>query len=427
MVRISAITGFARLFFLQRLKIVIFFHFLPAIFSGQMKPGQFLKFMKRLLFFLAKLRHNKFVRIGERTRIDLYVPGFPGPAFYTACEKFSVMHQKLPCATALISVTSACRYDCPHCYQRFDKGKDMPIETLVHAVHQLQDLGVAFFNIEGGDPFLVYERLRRVCAAIDRRSEIWINSTGDGMTRDRLQELKDLNLSAIMFSLHAADPAALNRFMHSDSAWDTMIQGIDLCHRTDIPVAFNTCITKEDFFNGEFEKIMEKAKELNGCLLQLIKPKPAGGRMDKGVETITPGDMAAIRQKIHIYNHGRNFRSYPPISAQIIEESPEVFGCTAGGTDRFYINAKGDLQPCEFLNLSFGNIVQEDFSTVYGRMRACFDKPGQTWLCEAYASAIRDLAGKSAVLPLDPEKSKIIYQTWDRGKPTELYRVAEEK
>ena len=60
-------------------------------------------------------------------------------------------------------------------------------------------------------------------------------------------------------------------------------------------------------------------------------------------------------------------------------------------------------------------------------MRACFDKPGQTWLCEAYASAIRDLAGNSAVLPLDPEKSKIIYQTWDRGKPTELYRVAEEK
>ena len=427
MVRISAITGFARLFFLQRLKIVIFFHFLPAIFSGQMKPGQFLKFMKRLLFFLAKLRHNKFVRIGERTRIDLYVPGFPGPAFYTACQKFSVMHQKLPCATALISVTSACRYDCPHCYQRFDKGKDMPIETLVHAVHQLQDLGVAFFNIEGGDPFLVYERLRRVCAAIDGRSEIWINSTGDGMTRDRLQELKDLNLSAIMFSLHAADPATLNRFMHSDSAWDTMIQGIDLCHRTDIPVAFNTCITKEDFFNGEFEKIMEKAKELNGCLLQLIKPKPAGGRMDKGVETITPGDMAAIRQKIHTYNHGRNFRSYPPISAQIIEESPEVFGCTAGGTDRFYINAKGDMQPCEFLNLSFGNIVQEDFSTVYGRMRACFEKPGRMWLCEAYASAIRDLAGKGPVLPLDPEKSKIIYQTWDRGKPTELYKMVEEK
>jgi MoaA/NifB/PqqE/SkfB family radical SAM enzyme len=366
------------------------------------------------------------VRTGKMTRIDLYVPGFPGPAFYTACKKFSVIRQKLPCATALISVTSACRYDCPHCYQRFDKGKDMPIETLVNAVRQLQNLGVAFFNIEGGDPFLVYERLRQVCAAIDSRSEIWINSTGDGMTLEKLKELKRLNLTTIMFSLHTADPGVLNQFMHSDLAWDTMIKGIDLCHRADVPVAFNACITKEVFFNGEFEKIMEKAKELNGCLLQLIKPKPAGGRMGAGVETISPGDMASILHKIHSYNHGSNYRQYPPISAQIIEESPEVFGCTAGGADRFYINAKGDMQPCEFLNLSFGNIVQEDFSAVYNRMRSCFEKPGQKWLCEAYAAAIRELAGKDAVLPLDPEKSKTIYQAWDRGKPTELYKIMEE-
>lgn len=425
MERIKNVAGFARSIFMLRLKITIFFHFLPSVFSGRMKPGGFLKFLKRLLFFLTKLRHNKFVRIGTVTRIDLYVPGFPSRAFYTACEKFSVFGRKLPCATALISVTSACRYSCPHCYQRLDKGRDMPVETLVTTARQLQNMGVAFFNIEGGEPFLAYERLKQVCAVLDKRSEIWVNSTGDGMTIEKLKELKSLNLTAIMFSLHTANPDKLNKFMQSDSAWDTLLKGIERCHQTDVPVAFNTCITKEDFFNGEFEKIMEKAKELHGCLLQLIKPKPAGGRMDKGVETIAPCDMASIRQKINRYNHDAAYRSYPSISAQIIEESPEVFGCTAGGTDRFYINAKGDMQPCEFLNLSFGNIIQEDLTTVYNRMRTCFEKPGVTWLCEAYAPAIRELAGKDAVLPLDREKSIDIYQKWDRGEKTGLYKTAE--
>ncbi len=148
--------------------------------------------------------------------------------------------------------------------------------------------------------------------------------------------------------------------------------------------------------------------------------------MDAGVENISPGDMALIRRKIDSYNQSRQFRRHPPISAQIIEESPEVFGCTAGGTDRFYINAKGDMQPCEFLNLSFGNIVQEDLLAVYGRMRACFEKPGQTWLCEAYAPAIRELSREGSILPLDPETSKKIFQTWDRGKPTDLYRTMDE-
>ncbi len=51
-----------------------------------------------------------------------------------------------------------------------------------------------------------------------------------------------------------------------------------------------------------------------------------------------------------------------------------MFVCTAGGTDRFYINAKGDVQTYEFLNFLFGNIGEEDFLTIYNRMRDHFLK-----------------------------------------------------
>jgi MoaA/NifB/PqqE/SkfB family radical SAM enzyme len=421
MTRIKTIAGFRRALFLPLLETTIFFHFLPALFTGRLSVRRFATFLKRLLFFLTKLQHNKFVRFDSATRLDLYVPNFPTRAFYTACEKFAVFGRSLPCATALISVTSACRYRCAHCYQQRDKGKDMPIETLINAVRQLQDMGIAFFNIEGGEPFLTYDRLKAVCTAIDNRSEIWVNATGDGMTLDRLRELRQNNLTAIMFSLHTADPVKLNSFMQSDSAWNNLERGVSLCHQAGVPVAFNTCLNKEDFSNGEFEKVMEQARAWNGCLVQLIKPKPAGGRMDKGVEGISSGEIDTIKKKINTYNHDRAYRNFPAISAQMIEECPEVFGCTAGGTDRFYINAKGDVQPCEFLNISFGNIVTEDFTLIYERMRACFNQPGQTWLCEAYAEEIRSLAGAEPVLPLTPEQSKTIYTTWNRGKRTELY------
>ena len=106
------------------------------------------------------------------TKINLYVPGFPSKAFYTACSKVLEFDGKFPDVSVLISVTSACRYKCPHCYQKFDKGRDMDIEVLVETVKKLQDKGVAFFNIEGGDPFLVFDKLMKVCDAIDERSEI---------------------------------------------------------------------------------------------------------------------------------------------------------------------------------------------------------------------------------------------------------------
>ena len=484
MVPIRNVQGLRRHWFLLWLKITIFLHFLPwlvrpraqaggggpasATPRRRLSPRRFVMFLRRLLLFLSKLDHNKFVKIGSATRMDLYVPSFPSEAFYAGCEKFLHFDDPMPCVTVLVSVTSACRFSCPHCYQRRDHGRDIALETLVPVVRRLQERGMAFFNIEGGEPFLVYDRLKAVCAAIDRRSEVWVNSTGDGMTLERLRELKQLNLTAIIFSLHTAEPARLNQFMGSDKAWEMLARGIELCHQADVPVAFNSCLGRDQFYDGEFERVMERAKQFHGCLVQLIKPKPAGAWLEGADEVLKkqspsevgtarravrgrlgeatlpkpdlrpwPGtgpapfgqqDLERVTSLVRRYNHDPAYAAYPAISAQILVEDRTRFGCTAGGTDRFYLNAKGDVQPCEFLNISFGNIAEEDFDAIYARMRRAFTPAGETWLCEACAAAISH-AGKTqktATLPLSKELSGQICGQWDRGKPTRLYERMEE-
>ena len=105
-----------------------------------------------------------------------------------------------------------------------------------------------------------------------------------------------------------------------------------------------------------------------------------------------------------------------------------MFGCTAGGTDRFYLNARGDVQPCEFVNLSFGNIATEEFDAIYKRMREHFNLPGSCWLCEKYAPLIQELVSANDIvtLPLEPELSSRIFRQWDRGDVPDLYRVTEQ-
>lgn len=405
------------------LKLKVFIHFLPDLLKGRLSVSKFTRFLKRLLFFLSKLQDNKFIKFGKYTRVNLYVPGVPSKAFYFACGKFKTFDGQFPNTTALISVTSACHFNCEHCYQRKDLGKDMDISKLVEIVKHLQNIGVAFFNIEGGEPFLVYERLKKVCEVIDDRSEVWINSTGDGMTVERLQELKTLNLTAVMFSLHSSDPAKLNSFMKSDKAWQTMEKGVESCHKAGIPVTFNVCLMKAGFYNGEFEKIMDRAKEFGAVLIQLINPKPAGAWLESGADKFTEADIKKVKELVGKYNHSKEYKDYPAISAQIIEEDREMYGCTAGGTDRFYINAKGDVQPCEFLNISFGNVLEEDFQAIYERMRTNFKDPGECWLCQKYSGDINNIFKQNNLkaLPLNKELSKQIYEKWDRGKKTDLY------
>lgn len=424
MKKTKTIRGIRRAMLENRIKIRVLFFFLGLTIKGELKPALFLRVLRRLLFFLSKMSLNKFIRTSRGVKINLYVPAFPTKSFFHACRKVMTFEEKMPSITVLMSVTSACRYHCEHCYQRLDKGRDADLGLLIHAARWLQDHGVAFFNIEGGEPFLQYDRLRQLCDVIDPRSEILINSTGDGMTLDRLLELKKKgNFLGIMFSLHTWEPERLNAFMKSDIAWSNLENGIQLCHQAGIDVTFNSCIAREEYFDGTFEKVMDTARDFGATIIQFIKPKPAGGWLETGVETFSPDDLSQIRQKMIDYNTLAKYRDYPFIAAMIIDEDEAHFGCTAGGTDRFYINAKGDVQPCEFLNISFGNIAEEEFAIIYNRMRKVYETPGTHWLCEKNASRIAGLLKESgmAILPLSPGLSKEIYENHEKSPVPDFY------
>ncbi len=98
-------------------------------------------------------------------------------------------------------------------------------------------------------------------------------------------------------------------------------------------------------------------------------------------------------------------------------------GCTAGGIDRFYVNAHGEVQPCEFLNLSFGNVQEEPFETIFQRMRAAFPAPCSDWLCCTQATAIHTAfqAHGTSQTPLPYRVTQPLVEEWDRGTATRVY------
>ncbi len=424
--RKARLHGIHKSLFLLRVKLHVLFHYFVRFLKNG-KAREFFFTLKRLNCFLGKFAHHKFAQVGDKIRLDMYVPGFPSRAFFTACDKFAVFHAKPPSVVALISVTSACTYHCAHCYQRLDLGGDVDLDKLLAAVKQLQDSGVAFFNIEGGEPFLTPDRLLALCQQIDDRSEIWVNTTGNRVTRELLAELKKTSLTVIMFSLHSAEEEKFNAFMGDPNAWQTMVAAIGLCHEAGIPVAFNSCLLLEDFTNGNFEKVMLRAKSFGAVLLQLIKPKPSGAWLACGVEEYSAPDFALVKGKVDLFNQAQEYVDYPAISAQIIEEDPQMFGCTAGGTDRVYINAKGDVQPCEFLNISFGNIAEEDFAMIYQRMREVFKILQTTIICEKHSRDVHRIYVENHLsrLPLPKDLSQQVCAKMTHDSPTPLYEQME--
>jgi len=107
----------------------------------------------------------------------------------------------------------------------------------------------------------------------------------------------------------------------------------------------------------------------------------------------------------------------------VFEERKDVLGCTSGAVDRYYVGASGEVQPCEFLNISFGNVNEEPFEKIYERMRSFFKTPCYDWLCCTQADAIQRLFVKHGIqqTPLTWKVTQELVEAWDRGKPTPIY------
>ena len=184
-------------------------------------------------------------------------------------------------------------------------------------------------------------------------------------------------------------------------------------------VGFNTVLSDREVVDGGIDRIMSLAAENNCDYIQLIHPKACGAWMGKAFDKSLHTE--AVRVACAAQRHYNSAKSRIPtiLTAQVYEESAEMLGCCCGGIDRFYVGANGDVQPCEFVNISFGNLNEVPFETAYTRMRKAFAVPCEEWTCERRAAEIAAKAGDK--LPLPWTETEKLVAGWKGGTPTKVY------
>lgn len=416
------ITGWRKYPVFARIVLHVVGRYARVALCGGMPLRRYPRFLWRAFLFLRTVRHNKLVRIGRKTKLQLYVPAYPTPAFWHALEK---LYRPVPGPLSVVlSMTRACTYECPHCYQRLDKGADLEIERLVDVVRSMQTLGVSMFDIEGGEPLLRCDRMVRLLDALDDRAEVWMNTTGADLTEEKLDRLVGAGLRGVMVSLHAPDAAAHDAFTGVEGSFQVACDALDRFGERGLFTAINCCPSPETILDGGLDRILEIGKTHACSFVQVIHLKAAGGWLGRGDVGGPPEHIEKVRRLHLAYNGGGTLRGHPGVAAQVFDEQEDLFGCTAGGVDRFYVGADGEVQPCEFLNVSFGNVREESFETIFARMREHFPTPGTDWLCcteaESIANAIREHGLERTPVPW--EVTRELVKGWSHGDDTRLYQ-----
>jgi MoaA/NifB/PqqE/SkfB family radical SAM enzyme len=86
---------------------------------------------------------------------------------------------------------------------------------------------------------------------------------------------------------------------------------------------------------------------------------------------LTPAERDLL---IALHKKANRSSEYPKVTVLPYIESARLFGCTAG-FNHIYIDASGNVCPCDFTPLSFGNIRHDDLEHILARLYEYFGKP----------------------------------------------------
>ena len=378
----------------------------PPFILGRSKGG-----LLSTIATAKELHLRKYVKSDGGVRSSLTLPKWPSKPYDRMVGRGGLNINaagtpfKRQVDHAILAISRKCAYRCRHCYERSHIGSEeaVPVEAWKRTVRDLQAMGTGIIVFSGGEPLLRYDDLLDLLRSGDKAlSEFHIHTSGHGMTDGKARELKAAGLEAAAVGLDDVDPGRHDALRGYPGAFQEALAAIGSLRRAGLFVSINLCLTKELVRSGDLPALMDLAKDKGVGAIRFLEPVPVGGYQGlPRAELFSDADRTAATDFFLRVNGSRRYARYPFISYEAYFEAPERLGCMMGGHSHFAVDALGNVIPCVFLPVSFGNIMTEDLPAIVGRMREAIPRPCRGGCSAALlASSVSDAADHGRSFPV---------------------------
>ena len=238
-----------------------------------------------------------------------------------------------------LDVTNKCNMNCRFCYaETFAEKTPVPLDILKKALDEAYEMGVCHYILQGGEVFADYERLKKIISMI-YPDETYINivSNGWAITKEKVEELKGLQVDKITFSLDSGIEKEHDE-NRMDGRYQRVLTAIELVKASGLLTGISTVVTHESLYSEGFKKAYEIAK-------------------DKGIRFDV--QIAELYQNSPIMENGQTM-----VKRDLYRGNGEV--CCPAGTEFMAITVDGNFLPCNFIQASLGNIREKSLKEMRG-------------------------------------------------------------
>jgi len=255
----------------------------------------------------------------------------------------------------------ACNFKCKHCaIERFKQqnGRLLTVADVKRIADQADAMGLASICISGGEP-LIFPDLKDVIAAIGpERFVISMDTNGWFLTEDKVKWLVENGVDRVHLSMDGLE-SSHNKFRRAEGSWKRSLEALENCKKHGLGVIVNIVTTKSLVSSGELIRQLDFLAKY-GQHTSIIFAKPTGAFEQYKDEILDTKDIEYI-QTLHQQLGGKY-----DTSTHLSPNCGYEFGCMCFKR-HLSITAHGDVMPCPWIPIKFGNIFDEDLKTIVKR------------------------------------------------------------
>jgi len=294
-------------------------------------------------------------------------------------------------------VTRRCRYACPHC--RANAGpdrneKDLTTEQCSRILKAVADFNKCTIIITGGEPMERDDICELIKYGRDLGLRMVMATSGYLLDAGSVINLKAAGIEILSFSIDGASAESHDGFRKYKGAFESVLNAAQIARSKGMPFQINTTISKLN--TDEFVGIAELAKRLGAYCFNPFILVPTGRADNLNDLVLDPVEYESVLNELLDMKLNSKVQirvTCAPEFSRLVRQSGaerrigKPSGCIGGRTFGF-ISFCGDVQTCGFLNISAGNLLDNNYDF------------GEIWLKSKFLEEIRDTAnytGKCAV------------------------------
>ncbi|MBN1559497.1 radical SAM protein [candidate division KSB1 bacterium] len=318
------------------------------------------------LFLLRYMKKFRVINVGGNLVLHSHLPPLNSKAYTRFIDEHLLRKTDGP-SHAQIGLTNACPQNCQYCYNKNRRGVTMDTAAIIRLIQDLKRMGVLWLGFTGGEPLLNKDIVKIAESAGDDVA-LKLFTTGFSLTSELASNLKKAGLMYVSVSLDHWQEQRHDEARRYPGAFRLALKAIDILkERGDIHVGVSAVLSRDMIRNGQVEEFLEFLISMGIHEAWLSETKPSIDAYWDDELVITENDRMNLGRLQDKYNkEGKITINYLGHF-----EGREHFGCNAGHK-MVYVDAFGEVSPCVFTPMTFGNIAEKSIELLFSEMKRHF-------------------------------------------------------